>query len=505
MRGDEGRQPPHENDAEIGVLGSALLSADKLDEVAGIVRPANFYRPAHQVLFEVLLDLKGQGGKTDPTSVLNELRRRGQLREGWLDGPYLHTLTAAAVTASAGHHAEIVAEVARRRHLIEVSERVAQLAWDPRADLADVEAAAARILDGPRGGGASPGALAARYVPVDWETAWKAQPDFVEWLIEPFLEAGTVNALFAKAGTGKSLLALEWALRLARDERTVVYIDDENRVSDVVERLQAFGAVPSELSRLLLYSFAGLPPLDTPAGGAHLLALADAVGAALVVLDTTMRMVEGEENDADTFQQLYRCSLVPLKSRGITVLRLDHPGKDENRGQRGSSAKDNDVDTVWRMTEQTQGRAYRLHREKNRTGHAGDSGDVHVERRYAPLRHEWTCPDSGREKGLVGQLAGQLDRLGVPPSAGRDRCRTVLNEAGIPISNALLADVVRYRKTAPDSSGTAGQPVLPLPTVPVAAAHEVGGGGQVGRHQSEDSGEAWPADTIGSAENEAAP
>jgi hypothetical protein len=77
--------------------------------------------------------------------------------------------------------------------------------------------------------------------------------------------------------------------------------------------------------------------------------------ASLVVLDTTTRMVQGRENDSDTFLQLYRCSLVPLKSRGITVLRLDHPGKDESRGQRGSSAKDGDCDTIWRLTEVVRG------------------------------------------------------------------------------------------------------------------------------------------------------
>ena len=71
------------------------------------------------------------------------------------------------------------------------------------------------------------------------------------------------------------------------------------------------------------------------------------------MLDTSSRMVQGKENDSDTFIQLYRCSLVPLKRRGITVLRLDHPGKDESRGQRGSSAKDGDVDTIWRLAKAT--------------------------------------------------------------------------------------------------------------------------------------------------------
>ena len=212
-----------------------------------------------------------------------------------------------------------------------------------------------------------------------------------------------------------------------------------------MERLQAFGAEPAELDRLMLYSFAGLPPLDRGVGGMHLVALAVTAGADLVVLDTTSRMVAGSENDADTYLQLYRCSLAPLKRRGITVLRLDHPGKDTDRGQRGSSAKDGDADTIWRLTEETGDLRYKLHRDKSRSSHGGGS-DLTARRRYGPLRHEISVPEKPREKTAVEQLRGQLDRLGVPPSAGRDRCRTALNEAGIAVGNALLTEVVRLRK-----------------------------------------------------------
>jgi hypothetical protein len=293
-------------------------------------------------------------------------------------------------------------------------------------------------------------AIASQYTPVDWRQAWKDQPAQVEWLFEPVLEAGTVNALFGKPGTGKSLLALEMVLKLVRAGHVVVYIDDENRIVDLVERLQAMGATPDELDRLKLYSFAGLPVLDQPQGGKHLLALAVTHAAKLVVLDTTSRMVAGHENDADTFLQLYRCSLVPLKGEGITVLRLDHPGKDEGRGQRGSSAKDGDVDTVWKLTK-TGPLSLRLHRDKSRSGHGAE--DVDLKRRFEPLRHEWTCPDTLP----VDKIIGQLSDLGVPLDAGRDRCRTVLSKAGIQVGNDLLTAALRKRKADPDSSRTGRQ------------------------------------------------
>jgi hypothetical protein len=295
-------------------------------------------------------------------------------------------------------------------------------------------------------------AIALGYTPVNWADAWKAQPEDVEWLTPDceWLETGTLNALFSKPGTGKSLVTLETALSIVRSGRTVVYIDDENRVTDLVERLQAFGCSPDELGRLRGYSFAGLPPLDSERGGQHLLALAVTGEASLVVLDTTSRMVAGRENDSDTFLQLYRHSLVPLKARGITVLRLDHPGKDIERGQRGSSAKDGDIDTTWQLTETIREIEYRLERTKTRNGHGPEAFDLR--RESEPLRHVWTCP----RDSPVSKIMGQLIAWNVPVDAGRDLSRKILSEHGVKVRNSLLSAAIRMRKTCPGQVGDSG-------------------------------------------------
>lgn len=308
--------------------------------------------------------------------------------------------------------------------------------------------------------------IAARYAPVDWEQAWKAQPDDIDWLREPVLERGTVNALFAKPGTGKSLLAEEISLGLARAGEVVVYVDDENRLADLVERFQSMGAEPEDLANLRLYSFASLPALDTPEGGWHLLALAVTNRATLVVLDTTTRLVAGRENDSDTFLQLYRCSLVPLKRQGVTVLRLDHPGKDEDRGQRGSSAKDGDVDTIWRMTEVIPERLYRLERTKSRSGHGEPV--VNLERLTLPLRHAW----GGSQVHKLSPLAVRMNALNIPVDAGRPAVLAALRTAGVKVGNAKVSEAIRERRqlsgTARDScpEDTRGDSAESCPAVP---------------------------------------
>jgi hypothetical protein len=313
--------------------------------------------------------------------------------------------------------------------------------------------------------------LSRLYTPINWRDAWNRSASEPDWLLSPILERGTVNALFGKPGVGKSLITLEMAVRIVRDGHVVMYVDDENRVEDTVERLQNFGVKPDELDRMFLYNFAGLPPLDTPEGGRHLAAIADKHEPALVVLDTTTRMVEGDENQANTFLQLYRCSLVPLKQRRVTVLRLDHPGKDDNRGQRGSSAKDGDVDTIWKLAhEPSDGDdIFILERLKSRSGHG--EGFISVQRKKSPfLEHEWIELDNVPISAKVREWADKFDRWEVPADAGRPTLRATMkaelhldeDNATRGISTTLLAQVAKYRKdkllsqTHQDSAGQQG-------------------------------------------------
>ncbi|MFE3753861.1 replicative DNA helicase [Nocardia tengchongensis] len=126
---DFGRQPPHDMVAEQSVLGGMLLSKDAIADVVEVIRPGDFYRPAHQAVYDAILDLYGRGEPADPVTVSATLDRKGELKR--IGGaPYLVTLTQTVPTAAnAGYYAEIVAEKSVLRRLVEAGTRIVQYGY----------------------------------------------------------------------------------------------------------------------------------------------------------------------------------------------------------------------------------------------------------------------------------------------------------------------------------------------------------------------------------------
>ncbi|MGH3407139.1 MAG: replicative DNA helicase, partial [Streptosporangiaceae bacterium] len=132
--GEFERTPPNDIAAEQCVLGGMLLSKDAISDVLDVIKGPDYYRPAHQIIHEVILDLYGRGEPADPVTVSAELTRRGDI--GRMGGaPYLHTLIASVPTAAnAGYYARIVRERAILRRLVEVGTRIVQLGYSGDGD-----------------------------------------------------------------------------------------------------------------------------------------------------------------------------------------------------------------------------------------------------------------------------------------------------------------------------------------------------------------------------------
>src|SRR5688500_14022181 len=118
------RIPPHNMDAEQSVLGAMLESKEAIANVVEILKPEDFYKPAHSEIFQAILDLDQRGQAADAITIAEELARRGSL-ENIGGKPYIHGLLEAYPTASsAGHYARIVEEHSLLRALIQAGNAV---------------------------------------------------------------------------------------------------------------------------------------------------------------------------------------------------------------------------------------------------------------------------------------------------------------------------------------------------------------------------------------------
>ncbi len=132
------RTPPQDLIAEQSVLGGMLLSKDAISDVVEILRDRDFYRPAHELIFDAILDLYGRGEPADAITVAAELTKRGDIARAG-GAPYLHTLINAVPTAAnASFYAKIVRERAIARRLVEAGTKIVQLGYSTEGDIDDV-------------------------------------------------------------------------------------------------------------------------------------------------------------------------------------------------------------------------------------------------------------------------------------------------------------------------------------------------------------------------------
>jgi hypothetical protein len=292
---------------------------------------------------------------------------------------------------------------------------------------------------------------------INWHDLW-ADERTEEWIIEPLLARRRLVALYSAPKVGKSLLMLEIAAAIATGREVIgttppepirtLYVDFENDPrGDIRERLQAMGYTPDDLDNLQYLSYPNLGKLDTERGARELVAAVKARKCEVVVIDTVSRSVEGDENENDTWLAFYRHTGLALKRAEIALIRLDHSGKDEKKGQRGGSAKSGDVDAVWRLS-RVNDTQFRLICEANRFP-VGET-TVNLERINDPhLRHK---RDVDARNKAVDDLVRKLAQAGIPRDGSwtQKQIRERFSEQGLTYSNTYLGHALKeYARRLP--------------------------------------------------------
>lgn len=278
-----------------------------------------------------------------------------------------------------------------------------------------------------------------------------------EWLQEPIAVKNANHLFVAGSGVGKSLLWLAVAAyrALGRDPFTgepceplsVLYIDAENPLAAIRDRLENMGIDFAELQATGRFHYASmpdLPPLDTPAGGLAVHKYVAARSIDLVVIDTVSSTTSPDksENSDEVARGVTQYTTKPLIRAGKAIVRLDHESHktaSSGNGAMGSSAKRRDADIEWRMVKQDGG--YKLTREKDRRAFVAHQ--VHLYLDDNPLRFTFkrTWPTG------TFPLAAFLDEHAVPYDWTNKQVReriAALDYQG-PRRNEVVAAAIRYR------------------------------------------------------------
>src|SRR4051812_21623890 len=127
--------PPHNIEAEAGLLGGILVDKEALIKVADIVVPEDFYVDRNNIIYGAMLDLYEARQPIDLLTLSNRLEEMKELER--IGGAvYLTELVEQVPTAAhVAHYANIVAHKATLRRLISAAGDIAALGYDEAVPL----------------------------------------------------------------------------------------------------------------------------------------------------------------------------------------------------------------------------------------------------------------------------------------------------------------------------------------------------------------------------------
>src|SRR3989344_1035352 len=129
------RIPPQDIDAEQSLLGALLIDKDAIIKVADLITSHDFYKDAHQSIYECMLELFEKREPIDVLSVSTHLKDKDVIKQ--IGGrTYLTTLTNMVPTAShVTSYAKIVQRKATLRRMLHVASEIAELGYQETQDV----------------------------------------------------------------------------------------------------------------------------------------------------------------------------------------------------------------------------------------------------------------------------------------------------------------------------------------------------------------------------------
>jgi replicative DNA helicase len=139
-------QLPQNIEAEQSVLAACMLNGEITEEVVLRLRPENFFRPAHALIFEAIMSLTNRQIPVDPISLADTLKAMGQL-EAVGGRPYIAELAGNTFALTSWErHVDIVKRQSILRELVFAAAKINSLAYDAPDDVNEVVEEAEKTL-----------------------------------------------------------------------------------------------------------------------------------------------------------------------------------------------------------------------------------------------------------------------------------------------------------------------------------------------------------------------
>lgn len=218
------KSPPHDLDAERGVLASILLQNAAHGEVTGILKASYFYLDAHQKIYTVMEEMLGEGTGVDAITLSDELRKRGLLEDVGNNRYLGQMMDSVPHHMHAKYWAGIVRSKWQKRSLIYSCTTMLRKAYEDTEDDADV------LLSEHMGEMDKLQSIANANTPRSMHTLWMDYCDSLSEGTHDFIPTGfcdldaiiggmlptEVYCLAARPGMGKTALSIRIAMNVAK-------------------------------------------------------------------------------------------------------------------------------------------------------------------------------------------------------------------------------------------------------------------------------------------------
>ncbi len=121
---------PQNIEAECGVLGSIIIDPEAIVQVSDFLHPDDFYRDAHHIIYEVILQLYEEHEPADFITICDELERRNRLEEVGGASYITSLINQVPTSGNVEFYARIVERTAILRRLIHAAGQIAAIAYE---------------------------------------------------------------------------------------------------------------------------------------------------------------------------------------------------------------------------------------------------------------------------------------------------------------------------------------------------------------------------------------